>query len=134
MPARPESPAALPAVSPKGPTKEQLLDIMRGVAGDPSMPAVEPLKASEIVTFPALAVITSQQSERHANLVALINQRFDAAEKTAEAAALRAKEDRTDMKAEITSEGAKNDKRFVGTAITVALMALAALAKILLSH
>ena len=108
-------------MAPKKPTKDQLLALLEGGSGP--MPTVEPLKASEIVTYPALTGILSTLEERHNGLVALMNQRFSTLERMSQDRSEQLVKAETAINARITEEVKRNDTRYgwvmgiIGTAV-----------------
>lgn len=58
-------------------SREQLLAILGGpVSREPPPPPVESLRASEIVTYPALAGVLAVLEERHNGLVSMLEEKF----------------------------------------------------------
>lgn len=113
-------------MAPKKPSKDQLAELFESL--NTGLPAVEPLKASEIVTYPALAGILSTLEERHNGLVALMNQRFGTLENMSRDRSDQLGKVEHSLEKRIDEEVSRNDKRYnwilvgVGTAIVAEVL------------
>lgn len=107
--------------------KGDLLGLMQEYTNG-ATPPIEPLRASEIVTYPALAGVLSTLEERHNGLVALMNQGFKNLEDSGKARAEQISRVESALEKRITEEVTRNDTRFgwiVGSVVVAFLAEIA---------
>ena len=68
-------------MAPRKPTKDEIASLLASGMPESSMPAMEPLRAADVVTYPALGAILAAPLERIESMKELMLEKFSSLEK-----------------------------------------------------
>lgn len=123
-------------MAPRKVSKERLVALIDELAPSaplPKVPEVEHLKASDLVTYPALTGILKTLEERHAGLVALMTQGFSNMQREGSERGNQITKAEAALNARISEEVLRNDKRFTGVLIACLVLFLGEIVRFFVS-